>query len=155
MQGVKRLLMYFIFLPLMIGASAYVMRYASPGLSSSHKDVKLYEMVMQQETNPQDLIPIELESFLSQGGEAEKLKQKVEIVKEDFKKYSTIAGAFIGLVLGLTLINLSVKRSRKEYEIDHDDCVACGRCFSYCPQNKTVNPSYKNLSLDKDHVHQS
>ncbi len=155
LRGVKRLITYFLFLPLMIGVSAYVMRYASQGLSSSHKNVQLYNMVMEQETNPQDLIPIELEAFYSQGGEVDNLKQKVEVVKDDFKRYATIAGVFIGLVLGLTLINLSVKRSRKEYEIEHDNCVACGRCFSYCPQNTEINPSSLKLNVTKESAHQS
>ena len=55
----------------------------------------------------------------------------------------TFAGALIGLVIGLALIRLSVKRSRKQYEINHANCVACGQCFSYCPQNKQMNESHK------------
>ncbi|TRX70615.1 4Fe-4S binding protein [Carboxylicivirga sp. M1479] len=140
LQGVKRLIMYFIFLPLMIGASGYVMHYASPGLSKAHKDVKLYNMLVEQEANPQVLIPIELEAFYSLGGEIHQLKQEVDQVKAKFEFYSLIAGLFIGLVLGLALIKLSVKRSRKEYEIEHDDCVACGKCFSYCPKNTFIIP---------------
>ncbi|WP_289053413.1 4Fe-4S binding protein [Carboxylicivirga marina] len=140
LQGVKRLIMYFIFLPLMIGASGYVMHYASPGLSEAHKDVKLYNMLMEQEANPQVLIPIELEAFYSLGGEIHQLKQEVDQVKAEFEFYSLVAGLFIGLVLGLALIKLSVKRSRKVYEIEHDDCVACGKCFSYCPKNTFLIP---------------
>ncbi len=64
------------------------------------------------------------------------LTTKVEIVQYKYKKLSYIIGAFFGLVLGLKLINLSVKRTRKTYEIDHANCVACGKCFNYCPQNK-------------------
>ncbi|WP_430936302.1 4Fe-4S binding protein [Saccharicrinis sp. 156] len=142
MQGVKRLLMYFLVLPLIIGTSAYVLRQFSPGLSKSHKDLKLYNMVMEQERNPKDMITVELEAFYIGGGDIEALKNKVQVVKQDFRFYGTIAGAFIGLVLGLTLINLSIKRSRKTYEIEHNDCVACGRCFSYCPQNTFLNLKY-------------
>jgi len=133
--GVKRLIMYFGLLPLMIVAVAFVMRYVSTDLSKANKDVRLYDMLVQQETNPQDRIPIELESFYSQGRQKEALKETVDEIQSDFKIHATIAGALIGLVLGLTLIQLSIKRSRKLYEIDHANCVACGRCFSYCPQN--------------------
>jgi len=83
-----------------------------------------------------------LEAFYIDGGDVEALKEKVDVVKQEFKFFGTIAGALIGLVLGLTLINLSLKRSRKTYEIEHDDCVACGRCFSYCPQNDFLNLKY-------------
>ena len=88
LQGVKRIIKYFIFLPLMVLAGAFLMRSAG----------------------------------------------------SDFKLYFTIAGALIGLVIGVTLINLSVKRTRKQYEIDSAGCVACGKCFGYCPQNKMSKP---------------
>ncbi|WP_430809514.1 MULTISPECIES: 4Fe-4S binding protein [unclassified Carboxylicivirga] len=142
MQGVKRLLMYFLFLPLIVITSAFVLRQFSPQLSKAHKDVKLYDMVMEQERNPQDLISVELEAFYIDGGNIEALQEKVRVVKQEFEFFGTIAGALIGLVLGLSLINLSLKRSRKTYEIEHGDCVACGRCFSYCPQNDFLNLKY-------------
>ena len=42
-------------------------------------------------------------------------------------------GAFLGLVLGLKLVHLSVRRRREFYQIDQARCVSCGRCFRYCP----------------------
>ena len=43
-------------------------------------------------------------------------------------------GAFIGLVIGGKLLALSVKRRRTDYEADRASCLACGRCYSYCPK---------------------
>ncbi|MCL2435378.1 MAG: 4Fe-4S binding protein [Lentimicrobiaceae bacterium] len=63
------------------------------------------------------------------------LGDKFGKMNEEFQIWSGITGAFIGLVIGLTLINLSTKRTRKYYEIEDTDCVCCGRCFRYCPQN--------------------
>ncbi len=135
-RGVKRILMYLIVLPLLIVAGALLTRMVSDDLSRSHKDIRLYEMVMAQEENPQDVLNLELEAFYGQGRSIDELAAKCDAIKADFKFYSTIAGAFIGLVIGLTLIQLSTKRTRPHYEIDHAACVACGRCFSYCPQTK-------------------
>jgi NAD-dependent dihydropyrimidine dehydrogenase PreA subunit len=87
LQGVKRIIIYFISLPLIMIAGAWLMRSLS----------------------------------------------------NDYKLYSAIAGALIGLVVGITLIRLSVKRNRKQYEIDSAGCVACGRCFGYCPQNNNMS----------------
>lgn len=136
LQGVKRIVNYFVILPLMMAAGALLMRSVSIDLSHAHKEVRLYDLVMQHETNPQDVLSVELEAFYGQGGTVEKLTEKYTQIQIDFKFYATIAGALIGLVIGLTLIHLSVKRTRTQYEIAHADCVACGRCFSYCPQNK-------------------
>ena len=86
--GVKRILRYMVFLPLMVMASATVM-------------------------------------YL--------LGDKFSKTNEEFQIWSGVIGAFIGLVIGLTLINLSTKRTRKYYEIEDANCVCCGRCFKYCP----------------------
>ena len=133
-QGVRRILTYSVVLPLMIFAGALLMRHASSGLSRVNKDVRLYDMVVQHETEPQDVLSVDLESFYGHGGTIEDLTQKYHDIQTDFRFYSTIAGACIGLVIGLTLIGFSVKRTRKQYEIDHAACVACARCFGYCPR---------------------
>jgi len=135
MDGVKRILAYFIVLPVMILIVAFLMRMSSSELSRANKDVRLYDMVMEYEVEPMDVLPLELEAFYGQGKSIEELTQKYEKIQVDFKLYSTIAGGLIGLVIGMALIGLSLKRTRKEYEIDHAACVDCGRCFGYCPQN--------------------
>ena len=136
--GVKRILMYFAVLPLMILAGAVLMRHVSDSLSRVHKDVRLYDMVMQHEAESQNILSVDLEAFYGQEGDIGELTQKYNVILTDFKFYSTVSGACIGLIIGLTLIGLSLKRTRKLYEIDHAACVGCGRCFSYCPQNKNV-----------------
>jgi ferredoxin len=47
-----------------------------------------------------------------------------------------LLGGFLGLVIGLKLIRLSVYRRRVDYEADPALCVACGRCFDYCPRER-------------------
>ena len=140
LQGVKRIINYFVILPIIIIAGAFLMRSVSSNLSRANKDVRLYDMVMQQETDPQDILSVELEAFYGQGGTIEELTERYEKIESDFRFYATITVALVGLVIGLTLLGLSVKRTRKQYEIDHAGCVACGRCLIYCPQNAGQNP---------------
>jgi ferredoxin len=142
-QGVKRLLTCLVILPVMIAAGALALRSFSESLSRANKDVRLYEMVVMQENDPQDMLPLELETFYGQGSSIEELAAKHKTVQAGFKLYSTIAGAFVGLVIGLTLIGLSLKRTRRQYEIEYAACVTCGRCFNYCPQNINVTESGK------------
>ena len=137
LQGVKRILNYFVMLPLIIITGAILMRSVSSDLSRVHKEVKLYDMVIQHESEPQDILSIDLEAFYGLGDTVESITERYDAIQNVFKYYSTLAGALIGFVFGITLISLSVKRTRKQYEIAHKNCVACGRCFSYCPQNKT------------------
>ncbi len=135
-RGVHRILIYLTVLPLLAIAGALLMNLASDSLSQGNKEVRLYGMVMEQETNPQDRLSPELEAFYGQGGTIESLREKAENTIQEFKLYGTVAGALIGLVIGFSLIGLSVKRTRKTYEINGTTCVSCARCFSYCPQNQ-------------------
>lgn len=137
--GVKRIANYFIVLPLMIAVGAFLLQSFSGELSRVHKDVQLYDLVMQHEAEPQDVLSVELEAFYGQGGTVDELTAKYNAVQSDFRLYAAIAGALIGLVFGLTLIGLSLKRTRRQYEIDHGACVSCAKCFSYCPQNKRMS----------------
>ena len=135
-KGVKRILIYLIVLPVMIFSGACVMFLLSGQLSRVNKEVRLYEMVRENEKNPQAIQNIDVQTFYMQDGKVEDLEQRIGMIKIRFDNYSISVGAFLGLVIGLTLISLSTKRSRKYYEIDNAHCVSCGRCFSYCPQNQ-------------------
>ena len=141
--GVRRLLAYFVVLPVMIIAGALLMRMASPNLSRAHKDVRLYDQVIQHEAQPEEELSLELEAFYGQGRSVEEITALYEAKVTEYRFWCTIAGALMGLVIGLALIRLSVKRSRKQYEINHANCVACGQCFNYCPQNKQMIESHK------------
>jgi polyferredoxin len=135
-EGVKRILLYFAVLPVMVIFTAALMRYSSDTLSKMHRDVSLLEMVIEHEANPVFELSLDLEGFYERGRTVEELTEKVDAIKAEYKFYSTVAGGFIGLVIGFSLIGFSLKRTRKLYEIDHAQCVDCGRCFNYCPQNK-------------------
>ena len=135
-QGVKRIISYMVFLPLMAGAGAFLLPMTGDSFSRAHKDIRLYDLAAQNEQTPQNILPLELEVFYGQGGTFEELTLRSETVRADFKRYATIAGALAGLVVGCMLISLSLKRTRPTYEIDDAACINCGKCFGYCPQNR-------------------
>jgi ferredoxin len=133
--GVKRILVYLLILPLMALLGGLTMRMLSDTLSKTHKEVRLYEMVLEHEQNPQEILSLDLEAFYALERTVEGLLGQVDHIKQQFRSYSTIAGVFLGIVFGWMLIELSIKRNRKQYEIDDAQCVNCARCFNYCPQN--------------------
>jgi ferredoxin len=45
-------------------------------------------------------------------------------------------GGWAGLVIGLKLIAVSVRPARSDYEPDRGACMACGRCFMACPNER-------------------
>ena len=136
-EGVKRLLGYMLLMPLLMILGALLMRMSAEGLSRAHKDVRLYDMVVEYEAQAApETMPLEVEGFYVKGITVDELKATRDAVVEEYRTYSTWAGAAMGLVLALALIRFSVKRRRETYEIDPASCVACGRCFEYCPQNR-------------------
>jgi polyferredoxin len=44
-----------------------------------------------------------------------------------------LLGAFVGAVIGLKLVGLTIRRKVTDYEPDRASCLSCGRCFAYCP----------------------
>lgn len=136
-QGVKRLVGYMLLLPLLVVAGALMMRISAEGLSRAHKEVRLYDMVTAYEAQAApETIPLEVEAFYIKGRTMEELTATKDNIVAEYRTYSTWAGAMIGLVLAVALMRFSIKRRRETYEIDQSACVACGRCFEYCPQNR-------------------
>ena len=137
MEGVKRIIGYMLVLPVLMAAGALLMRASSDSLSTANREVRLHEMVTEYEaqSDPQT-IALEVEAFYMEGRTMEDLAASADAVRAQFRTISTWCGAFMGLVLSIALIRFSVKRRRETYEIDMSSCVACGKCFDYCPQNK-------------------
>ena len=139
--GVKRILIYILILPVMMALGGWTMRMLSGPMSQVHKEVRLYQMVLENEERPQEILSLELEAFYGQERTVEELAGQVTDIKKQFQRYATIAGVFLGIVFGFTLIGLSIKRTRRQYDINDARCVNCARCFSYCPQNELISPN--------------
>ncbi len=52
----------------------------------------------------------------------------------EFVTGAGLLGAFVGLVIGGKLIAVGLNRKHSIYEPDEALCLACGRCYSYCPK---------------------
>jgi ferredoxin len=60
----------------------------------------------------------------------------VAAARAQFRIGGWLLGGWIGLVLGAKLISLSVRRQRTDFEPDRGACLACARCFEYCPNER-------------------
>ncbi len=134
-MGVKRIIMMAVLLPLLTLSGALLVGSQSDTLSLAHKDVYLYHQLLLLQDNPDMDESLEVVGFNAMGGNIDQLKEKVDAIQSSYLTYSYLAGAIIGFVIGFKLLKLSLKRSRKTYEIDTAKCTTCGKCFNYCPQN--------------------
>jgi NAD-dependent dihydropyrimidine dehydrogenase PreA subunit len=74
------------------------------------------------------------DAFRATGKDVRDLYDEASVIIDKFALGGWFFGGFVGLVVGLKLIGLTVKRRRTDYEADRASCLACGRCFQYCPR---------------------
>lgn len=52
-----------------------------------------------------------------------------------------LGGGLLGLIFGLFLLGQSLHRKQTDYKADRGRCLACGRCFDYCPLQHVQEPT--------------
>ena len=134
--GTKKFIVYAMLIPLWIDAGAFVGERSHLYLSRANQNVYLAELLISDPEIKNDPDNIDVQTFLESGKTMETLVEEAEVMRGQFKTGSMIAGGFIGLVIGLTLINTTVFRKRQDYVPHRGNCLSCGRCMDYCPVEK-------------------
>jgi ferredoxin len=134
--GPKRFLTYAIVIPLWVALGVFVGAKSHTFLSKANPDVYLAELLISNPEIKNDKDNIDVQTFLSSGKTLETLVKEAEVIREKFYIGSMIAGGFMGLVIGMTLLNTVVFRKRQDYEPHRGNCLSCARCMNYCPVEK-------------------
>ncbi|MFC2103898.1 4Fe-4S binding protein [Bacteroidota bacterium] len=132
--AVRRFLMYTIIIPLLIFAGGFTGAQFHENLASVNSKVRLANELL-NETNygETDQEAFEITAFKSEGQSKEDLYIEAASVIRQFYYGGWILGGFLGLVFGLTLVNLTVFKYRKDYTPNKGTCLSCTRCVDYCP----------------------
>jgi ferredoxin len=99
--------------------------------------VKLAQHLYLDKNEISEDIQVEIDAFKSAGKSAEDLYIEATAIVRHFKTGSMILGGFLGLVIGITLLNLTRFYHRTDYEPNKGSCLSCGRCMDYCPVEKS------------------
>jgi len=70
-------------------------------------------------------------------------------------KMAIAAGVFVGLAAAGKLILSVIHRRQDDYEARRADCLACGRCFAYCPREQARREKCKNQNAKIKMTHQN
>ena len=135
-RGKKRLGFFIVLLPMLIYACGWAGSAVSDSSSRSHATVRLAERIYAENIGQVQEISDASTAFRATGKSVEQLYDEASSIKEDFVLGGWLAGGFVGLVIGLKLIRHSVWRGGSDYEADRAGCLACGRCFEYCPRER-------------------
>jgi NosR/NirI family nitrous oxide reductase transcriptional regulator len=109
--------------------------------SRAHTTVRLAERITQEESGLVEGTTDASSAFRGSGKSTESLYGEASAIRSHFFWGGWIFGGFVGLVIGIKLINSSIRHHRTGYEADRASCLACGRCFQACPR--------EHLRLDK------
>lgn len=111
-------------------------RLGSSGLA--RLDTKVRMAVAYQRGIPatQDLSYIQeaVAVYLSEGGSPERLAQAASEQMAKYRFAGAGLGALIGLLIGIKVLVAFTSRPVNQYYADPALCLACGRCFVYCPR---------------------
>ncbi len=146
-KGTRRLAILLLILPVIVFAGGFTMSSAHRILSRFHPQVRLAERIHMEETGMVTGTTKESEAFRSQRVPADVLYENAAVIQNQFKKIGWFTGGFIGLMVMLKVIGMSVRRKRTDYQADPARCVSCGRCFAACPKE---HERIRNIKADKE-----
>ncbi len=132
----RRFIIYALLIPLWMLAGGFIASKSYTYLSRAHQDVYLSELLIHHPELVNDPDNLDIQAFLSSGKTLDVLVEDARIVQQKFRTGGWFMGGFIGLVIGITLMNQVVFRKRKDYQPNRGDCFSCGRCMDYCPVKK-------------------
>jgi NosR/NirI family nitrous oxide reductase transcriptional regulator len=127
--GIRRLLILLILLPVLILGGGFLGSRLTVPLARLHGTVRLAERILREE-----LTETTLESDTFREGEQTigELVEEALLIRERMRVGAILLGAFLGLAFGITLVGLSLRRKRDEYQPDRAACFSCGRCIEAC-----------------------
>ena len=134
--GPKRFITYALVIPLWIALGVFVGAESHTFLSKANQDVYLAELLIEHPELKNDPNNIDVQTFLASGKSMDELVNEATVIREKFYIGSMISGGFMGLVIGMTLLNTVVFRKRQDYEPHKGNCFSCARCVDYCPVEK-------------------
>ena len=130
----KRLGFFILALPVLVLAGGWTGSSLKAVTARAHETVRLAERIYLEETGAVTDTTDASAGFRATGKGIEQLYQEASSIRAQFELGGWIFGGFVGLVIGLKLIGLCVWRRCEDYEADRAGCLACGRCFEYCPR---------------------
>ena len=149
-MGKTRLAFLLVLLPVLIGLGGWGGYEVRESLALAHPQVRLAQRMHKEENGLVEGTTDASDAFRATGRASTELYAEALQIYDRFGIGGALFGAFVGFVIGAKLLSLSVERKRTDYEADQAGCLACGRCYSYCPKEherlKTLKEAAKARS---------
>jgi len=130
----RRLVWLIALLLVLLAAGLGLGGLAGTNLARRHRIVNLAERVHQEDLGLVADTTDASAAWRATGAPVADLYTAAQDLRRRYVLAGRLCGLWIGLVIGLKLITLAIRRRRKDYEADQARCIACARCYLYCPQ---------------------
>ncbi|MCL2742260.1 MAG: 4Fe-4S binding protein [Planctomycetaceae bacterium] len=137
-SGLRWFAFTLLLLPVSIAVFAVIGYYIAPLFAGLHFDVRTAELLYAEEQKLTDAFGTfpETRTVIQTGVPYEEVYKSALAKYRQFRYAGLFLGVWVGLVIGIKLISISMRRKRTNYEVDVFRCVCCGRCYWYCPNQK-------------------
>lgn len=134
----RRLAWLLVLLPVLVAIGALIGSRIAPAAARLHPTVAQAELYVSHQKSPAKYAPMTPEalSLEQAAADPDTLLVSARVIRRRTTLTSWLLGAWVGLVIGLKLIALSVRVTRTDFEPDRGACVACARCFLSCPAER-------------------
>ena len=129
----RRLALLVVAVPVLLAAGGGLGWCLAGPFARVHYTVQQADRVRAEETGRVEGTENISEGFYKTHRPREELYAEAAAIRGRFAWGTTLLGVWVGLVVGVKLVHLSVRRTRTDYEPDRATCLSCGRCFLYCP----------------------
>ena len=129
----KRLAAFIVLVPLLMAGSGWIGSRLGDPLAGQHATVALAREIRAENAGLRTETTEKTRTFRASGKPDDALFLETEILQKQFTTGGWILGAFLGLIFGVKLIQLTLRRKQTGYQIDRGSCLSCARCFAYCP----------------------
>jgi hypothetical protein len=136
--ALRRFILLSVIIPVLILIGGYTGSRFHENLAMVNSKVHLAKEIMGLEKDSVSVLSEDVKAFRASGKSTDELYSEAISILDDFYVGGWILGAFIGLVIGLTLAGISIVKYRTDYVPNKGECFSCARCFDYCPV-KTEN----------------
>jgi ferredoxin len=127
-----------VLLPVLIAVGAVLGSRLAPAAAQLNATVALAERYVRQQKDPVQYGVQTPEGLALQRAEQDPpaLLAAAGELHPRFALACLLFGGWIGLVIGVKLISLSLRQGRTDWEPDRGACFACARCFRSCPNER-------------------
>jgi len=132
--GKKRLALLMVLLPVLALSVGWAGSKLKNVTARMHATVRLAERVYLEDAGKAEGTTNASLAFRATGRQPAQLYAEASAIRAKFTLGGWFFGGFVGLIAGLKLIGLSQRVGRTDYQADRASCLACGRCFEYCPK---------------------